>query len=101
MVTCIDTTGNTTAAWESGVTDFSTYTGSGSVVMNNTPTFTTPNIGAATGTSLNVTGGLFSTGDSNIGGTTTTNVRIMTRRVWISNTAPSGTNTTGDVWISW
>lgn len=101
MITCIGTTLTTAADWEAGLTDFSTYTGSGAVVMNNTPTFTTPNIGAATGTSLNVTGGLFSTGDSNIGGTTTTNVRIMTRRIWISNTAPTGTNTTGDVWISW
>ncbi len=101
MLTCIGTTLTTAADWEAGLTDFSTYTGTGSVVMNNTPTLTTPNIGAATGTSLNVTGGLFSTGDSNIGGTTTTNVRIMTRRIWISNTAPTGTNTTGDVWISW
>lgn len=61
MVTCINTASNTATGWEFGLTDFSNYTGTGSVVMNNTPTFTTPNIGAATGTSLNVTGQLIST----------------------------------------
>jgi hypothetical protein len=45
MVTCIDITVNTAAAWEFGLTDFSTYTGSGAVVMNTSPTLVTPNIG--------------------------------------------------------
>ena len=45
MVTCIATAGTTAADWESGITDFSTYTGSGNVVMNTSPVLTTPNIG--------------------------------------------------------
>jgi hypothetical protein len=61
MVTCIDTASNTATGWEVGLTDFGTYTGTGSVVLNNTPTFTTPNIGAATGVNVNVTGQYIST----------------------------------------
>lgn len=38
MVTCIGTTLTTAADWEFGVTDFSTYTGSGNVVMATSPT---------------------------------------------------------------
>lgn len=38
MVTCIDTTVNTLAAWEAGLTDFSTYTGTGGVVLSAAPT---------------------------------------------------------------
>jgi len=38
MVTCIDTTVTTAAGWESGITDFSTYTGSGDVVLSTSPT---------------------------------------------------------------
>ena len=45
MVTCIATATTTAADWESGITDFSTYTGSGNVVMNTSPVLTTPNIG--------------------------------------------------------
>jgi hypothetical protein len=48
MVTCIATAGTTAADWESGITDFSTYTGSGNVVMNTSPVLTTPNIGTPT-----------------------------------------------------
>lgn len=40
MVTCIGTTLTTAADWESGLTDFSLYTGTGSVVMSASPTFT-------------------------------------------------------------
>jgi hypothetical protein len=106
MVTCIDIAGNTTAAWEAGITDFSTYTGSGAVVMNTSPTFTTPNVGAAVGTSLNVTANVNAatmtlTGDTSLGGAAS-NVRIMGHRVWISQTAPAaGSNVAGDVWITW
>jgi hypothetical protein len=42
MVTCILTSGTTAASWESGLTDFSTYTGTGNVVMATTPTITGP-----------------------------------------------------------
>ena len=38
MVTCIGTAATTAADWESGLTDFSTYTGSGNVVMATSPT---------------------------------------------------------------
>ena len=40
MCTCIGTTLTTAADWESGITDFSTYTGTGDVVMSASPTFT-------------------------------------------------------------
>lgn len=41
MVTCIGTTLTTAADWEAGLTDFSTSTGSGSVVLNTSPSFST------------------------------------------------------------
>jgi hypothetical protein len=42
MVTCISTANNTAASWEAGLTDFSTYTGTGNLVLSTTPTLTTP-----------------------------------------------------------
>lgn len=42
MVTCIAITGTSATSWESGLTDFSTYTGSGDVVMATSPSLTTP-----------------------------------------------------------
>jgi hypothetical protein len=42
-------------------------TGTGAVVFANTPTLVTPNIGAATGTSLAVTGSLRSSGTAGVG----------------------------------
>jgi hypothetical protein len=44
MVTCINTASNTATGWEIGLTDFGTYTGTGSVVMNTSPTISTPSI---------------------------------------------------------
>jgi hypothetical protein len=44
MVTCIGTTLTTAADWEFGLTDFSTYTGTGANVMATSPTLTTPTI---------------------------------------------------------
>jgi len=41
MVTCIGTTLTTAADWEAGLTDFSTSTGSGGVVLSTSPTFST------------------------------------------------------------
>lgn len=38
MATCIDITVDTLAAWEAGLTDFSTYTGTGGVVLSVGPT---------------------------------------------------------------
>jgi len=52
-------------------------TGTGNIVLANTPTLITPNIGAATGTSLNVSGQLTSTvatGTAPLAVTSTTNV---------------------------
>jgi hypothetical protein len=48
MITCIGTTLTTAADWESGITDFSTYTGSGAVVMGTLPTITPANAVVAT-----------------------------------------------------
>lgn len=45
-------------------------TGTGSVVLSNSPTLTTPNIGVATGTSVNLTGGVTAGGVSNFTNTT-------------------------------
>jgi hypothetical protein len=42
-------------------------TGTGSLVFANTPTLVTPNIGAATGTSLTATGAIVSTGTAGVG----------------------------------
>jgi hypothetical protein len=42
MVTCINTASNTATGWEIGLTDFGTYTGTGSVVMNTSPSIATP-----------------------------------------------------------
>jgi hypothetical protein len=41
MVTCIGTTLTTAADWEAGITDFSTVTGTGSVVLGTSPAITT------------------------------------------------------------
>jgi hypothetical protein len=54
----------------SGGTGTTTSTGTGSVVLSNTPTLVTPVIGAATGTSLVASNGIVTTGD--LGGTFTT-----------------------------
>jgi hypothetical protein len=48
MVTCIQTSGTTEASWEFGLTDFSTSTGSGSVVLNVSPTLANATINAYT-----------------------------------------------------
>lgn len=50
MVTCVATANNTSSAWEYGLTDFSSYTGTGSVVMNTTPTFSTLKLASVTQT---------------------------------------------------
>jgi hypothetical protein len=46
MVTCIATAGTGAANWEAGLTDFSTYTGTGANVMATSPTFATSVIGS-------------------------------------------------------
>ena len=57
MATCILVTGTTAASWEYGLTDFSTYTGTGSVVLSASPTFTgtptAPQFSASNGMYIN------------------------------------------------
>jgi hypothetical protein len=63
MCTCIGTTLTTAADWESGLTDFSTATGTGSVVLNTSPTLVTPALGTpASGVATNLTGLPLTTG---------------------------------------
>jgi hypothetical protein len=44
MCTCILTSGTTAASWEAGLTDFSTATGTGNVVLGTSPILITPTI---------------------------------------------------------
>lgn len=53
MLTVLSILGNTATDWDFGYTDFSTLTGTGAAVLATSPTLTTPNIGAATATSVN------------------------------------------------
>jgi len=48
MCTCILASGIDENSWEAGLTDFSTYTGTGSIVLGNTPTLANPTINAYT-----------------------------------------------------
>jgi len=89
MVSCIATTTTTAADWESGLTDFSTATGSGGVVMSTSPTLTTPIIDSITASGASANGALWSAingGSITIAsGLTTGNVNIA------SNTTFAGT----------
>lgn len=75
MITCIGTALTTAADWEAGVTDFSTSTGTGSVVLATSPTLTTPNLGTPSaitltnGTSLPLSTGVTGTLPAANGGT--------------------------------
>lgn len=48
MPTALTTSGNTASDWEFGLTDFSTYTGTGAVVLNSSPTINFLNLGGGT-----------------------------------------------------
>ena len=54
---CIGTALTTSADWDAEYIEFASITGTGSAVLSTSPTLVTPNIGAATGTSLTTTGG--------------------------------------------
>lgn len=63
MCTCIATSTTTAADWEFGLTDFSSATGTGSVVLSNSPTLTNFALGTPTsGTLTNATGLPLTTG---------------------------------------
>jgi hypothetical protein len=66
MVTCINTGVTDATGWESGLTDFATYTGSGDVVFSTSPTFVTQISGGASMNAFNAT-----TTTLNIGGAVT------------------------------
>ena len=76
MVSCILTSGTTAASWEAGYTDFSTATGTGSVVLATSPTLVTPILGAATATSLAIGGATLGTHALAVTGTSTFNNNI-------------------------
>lgn len=48
MPSALTTTGNTASDWEFGLTDFSTFTGTGAVVLNSSPTVNFLNLGGGT-----------------------------------------------------
>jgi hypothetical protein len=52
MCTVILTSGTTAASWEAGLTDFSTATGTGDVVLATSPTLVTPLLGTPTSGTL-------------------------------------------------
>ena len=52
MCTCVATGGTSASDWEAGLTDFSGYTGSGSVVLATSPTLVTPALGTPTAGNL-------------------------------------------------
>jgi hypothetical protein len=103
MVTCIATAGTTAADWESGITDFSTYTGSGNVVMNTSPVLTTPNIGTPSfatltnATGLPIVGGTTGTLTIARGGTNQTTFSAGQRLVFDGTSIASQANTTTTV----
>jgi len=56
--TVISTSGTTAASWDADFQGFTSITGTGAAVLSTSPTLVTPNIGAATGTSLSTTGAI-------------------------------------------
>lgn len=110
MVTCIGTTLTTAADWESGLTDFGTYTGTGSVVLGTSPTLTTPTItsivnsgtltvptgGGTLATTSSVTSSILQSlepiyfGDGSDGDVTITTTTSLTRDMFYNNLTISG-----------
>jgi hypothetical protein len=103
MVTCIGTTLTTAADWESGLTDFSTYTGSGSVVLATSPTIATPTVttSLATGSSTFALVNTTATTVNFAGAATTLSIGGTTGTTTINNgLTVSGTTTLGPASIT-
>lgn len=90
MVTCIDIASNNASAWEMGYTDFSTITGTGSVVLSTSPTLTTPNLGTPSAIVLTNASG---TASININGS----VGATTRSTGAFTTLTADTTTLDDI----
>ena len=96
----------TTIAVVNGGTGVTTSTGTGSVVLSNSPTLVSPAIGAATGTSLSLTGNLnaaagtfsstLSAGATTLSSLTTTGAATFSGTVTIPSSAGAGKVLTSD-----
>jgi len=108
MVTCILNSGTTAASWEAGLTDFSTYTGTGNVVLATSPTIDVINAASATGTTqtlfsntstgtINIGGSSFTTGSIILGGSGTGTIQLGGTAVGSSGTINilTGSTTSG------
>ena len=95
-ITCILVTGTTAASWDADVTGGTSSTGTGALVFASTPTLVTPNIGAATGTSLQTSGGISTTAGavSAVGGSVTARTATTQDGVILTGRA-GGTSTFG------
>lgn len=80
MCTCIQITGTTAASWEAGLTDFSTATGTGAVVLSTSPTIT--------GNSTTIEGLTVGLGTGAVAGNTVVGVSALaTNTTGVGNTA--------------
>lgn len=93
MATCISTSVTSQAGWEAGYTDFSTATGSGSVVLATSPTLVTPTLGAAIGTSLALGGATLGTNALAITGTAAISTSLALGGATIGTNVFSATGT--------
>ena len=95
MVTCILTSGTTAASWEAGFTDFSTATGTGSVVLSASPTLTgTTTVDTFSPTTMADAGALA----RNAGRTANTSITNQTTFTTGGLTLPSQAPATNSTW---
>jgi len=93
MCTCIGTTLTTAADWEFGLTDFSTYTGSGAVVMGTSPTIATPTITDSTDSYPTLKSPTETANIVAAAATGTINIDVETSTVWYYTTNASANHT--------